>query len=219
MQLTNFFVSLLLSTAVMAKGNSTKTAKTKAVTDKSLCAEMNGLEAIVKLASNTTKLDAKLKGNETKVAEFQSKASAAASQLSTMQSNTTLMSTCSAIDEAEKTKATCHEMDALQQVVALAANTTKLESKLKGNTTKIAKFQEEASKAQTKLDSMTSNTTLTDACASVTSDKESKKAAASATSTSSSSKSTSSTSGAVLNAQVGGIFSAAVVVAFGTLFL
>jgi hypothetical protein len=72
MQLTNLFFTLLLSTAVVAKGNKT----TKAVTDKSLCKEMATLEKTVALAANTTKLDAKAKGNATKIAEFQAKASA-----------------------------------------------------------------------------------------------------------------------------------------------
>jgi hypothetical protein len=63
MQFTSLFVSLLLSTAVAAKGNKT----TKAVSDKSLCKEMESLTKLVDLASNTTELDAKAKNNATKV--------------------------------------------------------------------------------------------------------------------------------------------------------
>ena len=65
MQFTSIFVSLLLSTAVVAKGNKT----TKAVSDKSLCKEMSSLTKLVDLASNTTKLDDETKNNATKVCD------------------------------------------------------------------------------------------------------------------------------------------------------
>jgi hypothetical protein len=219
MQFTNLFFTLLLSTAVVAKGgNSTKSTKT--LSTKDLCNEMEDLQSLIKLASNTTKLEAKTKNNETKVAAIQAKASAAATTLSTMESNTTLVSACSVISAAQQVKAACSKMEDLQDTIALAANTTKLDKKFKSNATKIADFQAKATEAQTKLDAMTSNTTLVSSCSDLAAEKESKKAAASATSTSSSSKSTSSsTSGAILNARVGGVLSAVVVVAMGTLLL
>lgn len=218
MQITNIFLTLILSTAVAAKGNSTKSTSTKA-----LCNEMENLQSLMKLASNTTKLDAETKNNETKIATIQAKASAAASTLSTMESNTTLVSTCA-------TMSACSKMEDLQETIALAANTTKLDKKFKNNATKIADFQAKAATAQTKLDTMTSNTTLVSDCSDLAAEKESKKASdsnsasasasASATTASSSSKSTSSsTSGAFLNARVGGVLSAAVVVAMGILLL
>jgi hypothetical protein len=73
MQFANVFVSLLLTTAVAAKGKN----ETKAVTDKSLCKEMASLTKLVDLAANTTRLDAKEKSNATKIAEIQAKASTA----------------------------------------------------------------------------------------------------------------------------------------------
>jgi hypothetical protein len=76
-QLTSIFFTLLLSTAVVAKGNKT----TKAVTDKSLCKEMASLEKTVAPAANTTKLEAKTKNNATKIADFQAKGSEAAKPL------------------------------------------------------------------------------------------------------------------------------------------
>ena len=99
MQFSSILLSLFVATA-MAKGN--KNGTTKAVTDKSLCKEMNVLEHQVKLASNATKLAEKTNNNATKIAEIQAKASDAATQLTTMQSNATLMSECSVIDAAQK---------------------------------------------------------------------------------------------------------------------
>lgn len=61
-------------------------------------------------------------------------------------------------------------------MIATAANETKLAEKTKNNATKIAAFKEKATAAQTKLDTMMSNTTLVDACASIASAKEASKA-------------------------------------------
>lgn len=171
MQLTNIFFTLLLSTAVAAKGNKT----TKAVTDKSLCKEMASLEKTVALAANTTKLDAKAKGNTTKIAEFQAKASTAATTLATMQTNTTLVSTCAVIAAAEDTKDACSKMASLEKLVSIAANTTKVDKETKGNATKAAALQSKASAAAVKLADMQTNTTLTDACTSLKSAKEATK--------------------------------------------
>jgi len=136
MQFSALFFSLLLSTAVIAKGN-----KTKAVTDKSLCKEMATLTKLVDLAANTTKLDDKTKNNATKIAEIQAKASDASTQLSTMSSNATLVSTCAVMSAAEKTEDQCDKMESLQKLVSLAANTTKLADTTKNNATKIAEIQ------------------------------------------------------------------------------
>jgi predicted nucleic acid-binding Zn-ribbon protein len=172
MQFTSIFVSLLLSTAVVAKSNST----TKAVSDKSLCREMASLNKLVALAANTTKLDEKAKNNATKIAEIQAKASDAATQLSTMTSNATLVSTCAVIDAAEKTQNTCDEMNSLQKLVTLASNETALADKAKNNATKIAALEAKASTAATKLQTMTTNTTLVSACSAIASSKAAAKA-------------------------------------------
>lgn len=174
MQFTNFFVTLLLTSAVAAKGNKTTT---KTVSDKSLCKQMASLEATVSLAANTTKLDAKLKNNATKIAAFEAKASTAATDLATMQANTTLVSTCAVIAASDKVQNTCESMTELSKVVALAANTTKLAEKAKNNETKIAAYHAMASTAATKLATLNANTTLTEACATITTAKEAKKAA------------------------------------------
>lgn len=170
MQFTNILVSFLLSTAVAAK-NSTKT-----VSDKSLCKEMAQLSSVVSLAANSTKLAAKEKNNATKIAEYQSKASTAATQLATLYLNTTLVATCNVIAAAQKTEADCDEIDSINSIMSLAANETKLAAKEKNNATKIAEYQAKASDASTKLATLQANTTLTNACASIKSAKEAQKA-------------------------------------------
>jgi hypothetical protein len=179
MQFTNLFFSLLLSTAVVAKGNKT----TKAVTDKSLCREMAFLERMVALASNSTRLAAIEKDNATKIAEFQAKASTATTDLATMQSNTTLVSTCAVIAAAAKTEEECEKMSELQKLVTLASNETALAAKTKNNATKIADIQAEASAASVKLETLTSNTTLTDVCTSIKASKAADKASKAAKAT------------------------------------
>ena len=64
----------------------------------------------------------------------------------------------------------------LEKLIATAGNETKLAEKTKNNATKIASFKEKATEAQTKLDTMMSNTTLVDACAAITSAKEASQA-------------------------------------------
>jgi uncharacterized membrane protein (DUF106 family) len=172
MQFSSLFLSAILATAVVAKGGN-KT--TKAVTDKSLCKEMNALNQIVKLASNETKLADKTKNNATKIAEIQAKASDASTQLATMSSNATLMATCATIDAAAKTKSQCESMQSLQKLITLAGNDTALAAKAKNNETKIAAIKDKATAAQTKLDALMSNSTLTTTCESLKAEKASSK--------------------------------------------
>ncbi|TVY57852.1 hypothetical protein LCER1_G002117 [Lachnellula cervina] len=225
MQFSSLFFSLVLATAVVAKGdkNSTSTG-TKAVTDKSMCKEMSSLNQLVKLASNETKLADKTKNNATKIADIQAKASDASTKLTTMSSNTTLMSTCAVIDAAAKTDDECQSMKSLQKLVSLAGNDTALADKAKNNQTKIDAIKGLATKAQTKLDAMTSNSTLTTACDSIKSSKASKNgtkdaaASASAAGASASSTAKAKSAASMLNARVG-LLSSFVLVAAGMMML
>jgi hypothetical protein len=165
MQLQSFVVSLLLATSVAAKGN--KTHETKTLSEKGECKEMVKLNALVDLASNTTKLDKITKNNATKVAEIQAKASTASTTLKTLQSNSTLMSACAVIDAQEAEDDSCQETFALQRFVEFAANSTAVATATKNNATKIANIQLEASKAASKLQTLTSNSTLQAACPAV----------------------------------------------------
>lgn len=109
MQFTSVLISLLLSSAVMAKGGN-KTSKAKPVTDKSLCQSMAKLTQIVNLAANTTKLESKTKGNATKIAEIKAKAADASTKLTTMSSNATLVSTCAVVEANNQLKSDCSDM-------------------------------------------------------------------------------------------------------------
>jgi hypothetical protein len=162
MQFSPLLVSLLLATAAVAKKNGTEPAS-----EASQCKEIKGLNALVELAGNSTKLDKVTKNNATKIAEIQAKASAAAPMLQTLQSNTTLMSACAVIDASEMETNQCQETFMLQRFVKFAANTTAVASATKNNATKIANIELKASDAASKLEALTSNSTLQAACPAV----------------------------------------------------
>jgi hypothetical protein len=162
MQFSALLVSLLLTTAAVAKKNGTEP-----VSEASQCKEIKGLNALVELAGNSTKLDKVTKNNATKIAEIQAKASAAAPMLQTLQSNTTLMSACAVIDASEMETNLCQETFMLQRFVKFAANTTAVASATKNNATKIANIELNASDAASKLETLTSNSTLQAACPAV----------------------------------------------------
>lgn len=111
----------------------------------------------------------------------------------------------------------------LQKTIDIASNTTKLAAKTKGNATKEADWQAKAAKAQTKLESLTSNTTLVDACSALKTQKaEAKAAKDGASSTSEAAKASSSaTSGAnaLVGARFGSLVVAVGVVALGMVML
>ena len=222
MQLTNLFVSLLLTTAVAAKGKNG--TSTKAVTDKSQCKEIQALTKIINLAANETKLADKTDNNATLIAEFQAKASTAATTLATMESNTTLVSTCNVIAAAERTEDDCEDMTSMEKLIALAANETALAAKTKNNATKAEAIQAKASAASTKLATLQANTTLTDTCSTMAADKAANKAAKQAAQSSSSSSaaaasSTSTKSAAdMLNAR-SGLVATIVMVAAGMMMM
>lgn len=74
-------------------------------------------------------------------------------------------------------------MSELQKLVTLASNETALAAKTKNNATKIADIQAEASAASVKLETLTSNTTLTDVCTSIKASKAADKASKAAKAT------------------------------------
>ncbi|TGO89848.1 hypothetical protein BPOR_0091g00140 [Botrytis porri] len=210
MQFSTVFLSLLAATAIVAKGNSTKP-----VTDKSLCKEMNKLEKLVDQAQNTTKLASKTNNNQTEIDNIVAKASAAAVQLDAMQANTTLVSTCAVIDAAQTTKKQCDKMEDLQKTIDTAGNSTKLAAKIKGNATKEAEYQAKATKAQTKLAEMMSNTTLVDACSVLQTEKEAKQADTTTTSAATSTTTAASGAAGLVCAKFGSLMGAGVLVAVG----
>ncbi|KAK3946250.1 hypothetical protein QBC46DRAFT_3109 [Diplogelasinospora grovesii] len=173
------------------------------------CGKMARLEKLQEVVANQTELDKVTKNNATRADALKAKASADASELATMQSNTTLTAFCS----VQQTMEDCKSMVKLQKEVAMAANTTELDAKFKGNQTKIADFQAKAAKAQTKLTAMTSNSTLTSMCASLKSATGASTADAAASSASSSTSANAAKSGAAGSAVQQGAALAAVLFA------
>jgi len=199
MQISSLFLSLLLSSTVIAKENKTESEKGE-------CREINSLTKLVSLASNETELAAKTNNNATKIAEIQSKASDASVQLSTLTANATLMADCAVIDAADATEEECGKMAGLQKLVKLSSNETALAEKTNNNATKIAAIQAKASEAATELSTMTSNTTLVNSCSAITASKTSENAdkkGAKAESSSSASASAAASTTAAKNAANG----------------
>ncbi|KAI0139240.1 hypothetical protein BJ166DRAFT_125195 [Pestalotiopsis sp. NC0098] len=159
MQITNIFVSLVLATAVTAKGNKNGTTSVK-----SQCAQVAKLTSQVELATNDTRLADKFDNNQTAIDAFKAKAADKQTQLDTLSSNSTLMSSCSVIAAHEDAVDSCEKIASWEKNIAAAANDTKLTNKFDGNATKVAAFQAKASDQATKLAALTSNTTLTDFC-------------------------------------------------------
>ncbi|RDW91636.1 hypothetical protein BP5796_02801 [Coleophoma crateriformis] len=143
------------------------------------CQETFALQRFIDFANNDTAVTAATKGNATKAADIQAKASQASTQLATLTSNSTLQAFCPAVMQADQ----CKAMNKLQKVVDTANNATKLDKATKGNATKAAAFQARASQAAIKLSTMTSNSTFMTACAALKTTKDGTASAAAASTT------------------------------------
>lgn len=163
---------LALAGLAVAKGQSGNSTSTK-----SQCKQIQKITKLMDVASNTTKLDKVTDGNATKAAEIQAKASSAATELSTLQSNTTLVAACDQIFAVQDMEQACGEMAFIQKAQQVIANQTLLDEVTKNNATKAAEFQAKVASKATALGSMESNTTLTTFCAAL-SDKEACKSVA-----------------------------------------
>ncbi|KAL1600637.1 hypothetical protein SLS60_007024 [Paraconiothyrium brasiliense] len=141
------------------------------------CKQMMKMVKLTELAANQTKLDAlvsKGKLNETEIQVIKDKAANATTTLKTLQANTTLVDECNVIAANNQVKSECKAMKKLAKTAALANNQTAMDAfvaKKKLNDTQVTKFKDQISKAQTKLQELQSNTTLTDLCASQKSQK------------------------------------------------
>ena len=163
MHFPTLLISLALSTAAAAKGQ----GQTKVLSTEDQCREQFALQKFVAFASNTTQVSMVTKGNATKTADLEAKASAAQSQLTALQSNSTLQSSCEIIDAQLKTEDQCQQTFVLQRFVAFAANTSLVASATSNNATKIANIELKASDAANKLQELTSNSTLQAQCPAV----------------------------------------------------
>lgn len=162
---------LALAGLVAAKGDKNSTST------KSQCKQVEKLTRLSEIAGNQTLLDKVTDGNATKASAIQAKASDAATKLSTLQANTTLMTACDSIFAEQKTLQSCGQMAGLEKLIKIAGNQTLLDKHTDGNATKASAIQAKASEAATKLTDLQSNSTLTAACA-VQNDKQTCKSVA-----------------------------------------
>lgn len=160
-----FFATLVLAMASVAVAKGAN--KTDGTSTKSQCNQVSKLTKLVDLAGNSTKLDKVTKGNATKAADIQAKASQASTKLTALQGNATLMTACDQIFAVNDMEDACDKMKGLEKLNALIANQTALDAATKGNTTKADAIKAKAQSKAADLTAMQSNTTLTSFCAGV----------------------------------------------------
>lgn len=158
-----FLSTLVIAMASVAiaqddnKGNNTST--------KSQCKQMAKLTKLMDVANNQTKLDKITDGNTTKADAIKAKAQEKMADLTTLQSNTTLMAACTQIFAVQDTEDACEKMQGLEKLQALVANQTALDEKTEGNTTKADAIKAKAQEKAADLTAMQGNATLTSFCA------------------------------------------------------
>lgn len=160
MKFLSTLVVAMASVALAKDGNNTDGTSTK-----SQCKQMSKLTKLMDIANNQTKLDKVTDGNTTKADEIKAKAQEKMADLTTLQSNTTLMTACSSIFAENDMEDACDKMQGLQKLNALIANQTALDEKTKGNTTKADAIKAKAQEKAADLTAMEGNTTLTSFCA------------------------------------------------------
>ncbi|CAI6333034.1 unnamed protein product [Periconia digitata] len=134
------------------------------------CKQMAKLTALTAFANNQTKIDAltaKGKLDDSKVAALKSQAAEASTKLQAMTANTTLVSECAVVFAHKKTVGQCKQMKSLAKLASLASNQTAMDAMIaakKLNDTQAVMLQDKVKSAQTKLDDLKANTTLTDIC-------------------------------------------------------
>lgn len=137
-------ILLALASFAIAKGNNDdnednqqgQSSNSTGTSIKSQCNQIDDLTELTELAANATKLDKHTHGNATKAQEIQAKASTAATKLATLQSNTTLMTSCNQIFAVEDMKDACEDMSDIEEAQQIVANQTLLDKKTKNNATK-----------------------------------------------------------------------------------
>lgn len=162
------------------KGNGTQSANPQKALQKE-CRKMRNLNALTQLAANQTKLDSWVsmgKLDQAGVDALKAKAANATTELKTLESNTTLVTECAAVNAERKSLGQCMEMKQLTKLATLAGNATALaafESKKKMNETQMEKFKTKIADAPAKLKELMANTTLTTFCTQHQADNKDKK--------------------------------------------
>ncbi|ORY58574.1 uncharacterized protein BCR38DRAFT_460881 [Pseudomassariella vexata] len=149
---------MILAAAVSAKGDNNGDSV------KSQCKSYARLTKATELAANATKLADKFDNNQTEIDAFKAKVADKQTELATLASNSTLMSSCAVVQAVEDDKDACDDMEDMEKMIEKASNPTKLADKFDNNATKIAEFKAKASDAVTKLADMQGNTTLLAFC-------------------------------------------------------
>ncbi|KAK3320998.1 hypothetical protein B0T19DRAFT_444792 [Cercophora scortea] len=144
------------------RGNGTQSAT---AVSGSGCKQLNKLTQLTNLAANQTRLDEVTKGNATKAEAIKAKASAAATQLATLQANATLVASCEQKVAVRAAENQCEEMFKLEKLQALVANQTALDEKTKNNATKADAIKAKAAAGATVLAELQGNATLAQICA------------------------------------------------------
>ncbi|KAK7949404.1 uncharacterized protein PG986_010290 [Apiospora aurea] len=83
------------------QGNATLTSFCSVQDTKAQCFKMAAMQKTEEMAKNQTALEAKFKGDETKIKAFQDKAAKWQTQLDAMMANSTLMDTCKTLNKAQ----------------------------------------------------------------------------------------------------------------------
>jgi hypothetical protein len=145
-------------------GNGTAGGKHHGQSAMAQCREVARLTNLMELAANQTRLDKVAHNNATKEEAIKSKASAAASTLSALQANATLMATCNQVFAVDQMRESCAKMAAMEHLETLVANATRLSEVTKNNATKADALKAKASADASALASLQGNATLTQFC-------------------------------------------------------
>ena len=143
------------------RGGGRRWRNSTATSTKSQCRQVARLTSLTALAADPSKLAEATKDDAEKAAAIQAKAAAAAERLSALQSNSTLMDSCSSILAADAMEDACWTMAHLEKMSALVANTAALGEK---DAEKIEKIKAEVAESADELAKMQGNSTLTEFC-------------------------------------------------------
>ncbi|KAK4209348.1 hypothetical protein QBC37DRAFT_486181 [Rhypophila decipiens] len=127
----------------------------------SQCRQLAHLTQLTSLASDPTKLSDL---PPDKAATLKAEASQAAAQLTALQSNATLMASCSSYLAEQEMRRQCRTMAKLEKLTALVNNSTALSAKTDGDAQKMETMQAMVEDSAQELASLQGNDTLTAYC-------------------------------------------------------
>ncbi|KAK0705160.1 hypothetical protein B0H67DRAFT_373037 [Lasiosphaeris hirsuta] len=152
-------VFLSLTTSALARGGG------GGGSTKSQCKALGRLTSLAALVSNETALAEASHNNATRAEALKAKASTAATMLTTLQANVTLVSACAEIAAVSAMEDACEQMSRFAKLEALAANATALGAKTDGNATKAEALKAKAAAGAAELADLRGNATIAAFCA------------------------------------------------------